>query len=161
PGVDGLLPLGVGLRPALALDLAAHALHGAGGDDALRGAADAHEHVHGAVVAGRGDGPGHVAVHDQTHLGAGGADLGDELGVPGAVEHARAHVADVDVLGLGHGPDVPLGGPAQVDPADSLGADRDLAHVEHGGRVEHRPAFGDRDHGDRVGSSLGHVTRAV
>ena len=64
PASWALLALGVVVgRAEVALDLAAHALHGAGGDDALRGAADAHHEVDGAgVTCAACDGTGDVAV---------------------------------------------------------------------------------------------------
>ena len=37
-----------------------------------------------------------------------------------------------------------------VDRLGGLGPDRDLVHVERGAGIEHRPALGDGDHGDRI-----------
>ena len=43
-----------------------------------------------------------------------------------------------------------VGRGVDVDRVRGLGADGDLVHVERGAGIEHRPALGDRDHGDRV-----------
>ena len=84
------------VRPEPALDDAVEALHRAGGDDALRGAADAEQQVDAGALAGGHDRAGHVAVGDELDPGAGGADLVDQLLVARPVEHD-----DGDVLGLG------------------------------------------------------------
>ena len=77
--VDGGLALVVVAGPQPALQLAAHALEGGGGDDALGRAADAEQDVGAGLGPRGGDGAGHVAVGDEPDAGAGGPDLGDEL----------------------------------------------------------------------------------
>ena len=106
PGVEGLLPLVVVLRPELALQRTAHALERAGGDDPLRRATDAQEQVDAGALPGGGDRAGDVAVGDELDAGAGLADLVDELLVPGAVEDADGDVAEGALLGLGDALDV-------------------------------------------------------
>src|SRR5690606_36992312 len=59
------------------LDQAAHALHRAGGDDALRSAADTDQQIDTGVRARREDGAGDVAVGDELDPGAALADIGD------------------------------------------------------------------------------------
>src|SRR4029450_7280429 len=108
-GVGGRLALVVVAGPQPALELAAHALErgrgddaprggaaaetdggaGGGGDAARGGAADAEQHVGAGLRPGGGDGAGHVAVGDEPDAGAGGADLGDEVGVPVPVQNNR------------------------------------------------------------------------
>ena len=102
-GLAGPAGLRVVDRGQDALDLAAHGLHGAGGDDALRGAADAHHEVDGVGgggLSGR-DGAGDVAVGDEADLGSGLADVADQVGVAGAVEDHDDDLVGVDALGLG------------------------------------------------------------
>ena len=94
PGVQRALALVVVLRPQLALDLAADALHRAGRDDALRGAADAEHQVDAGVGAGGHDRAGHVAVGDVLDAGAGLADVLDQPGVARAVEQHDGDVVD-------------------------------------------------------------------
>ena len=69
-GVEGGLALVVVAGPQAALELAAHALEGGGGDDALGRAADAEQDVGARVGPGGGDGAGHVAVGDEPDAGA-------------------------------------------------------------------------------------------
>ena len=78
-GVEGPLPLLVVLGPEPALDHAVEALHRAGGDDALGGAADAEQQVDAGAGAGGHDRAGDVAVGDELDPGAGRADLVDQL----------------------------------------------------------------------------------
>ena len=97
-----LLPLGVVARPQLGLDRAAHALERAGGDDPLRRAADAHQHVHLGPVPGGADRAGDVAVGDEPDPGPGPSRTSlDQLGVAGPVEDADGDVGDAGVLDLG------------------------------------------------------------
>src|SRR5699024_5995496 len=133
----GTACLGVVDRPQLALDLAAHALEGTRGDDALRGAADAHGDVDGVGVLRGGDGAGDVTVTDETDLGACAADVGDELDVARAVQHDDGHIGGGDALGLGHGVDVVGDRGLDVHDTGGLRADGDLVHVEHRGWVVH------------------------
>src|SRR5215218_6768055 len=86
-GVEGLLALLVVLGPEPALDDAADALDGAGGDDPLRRAADAQEQVDTGARAGRHHGARDVAVDDVADAGAGVADLLGEVLVARSVEH--------------------------------------------------------------------------
>ena len=71
PGGKCLLPLGIIAGPQLGLDGAADALECAGGHDALGRTADAHQHVHIGLLAGRVDGAGDVAVRDEADPSAG------------------------------------------------------------------------------------------
>ena len=68
---------------------------------------------------------------------------------------------DRQPFGLGDLADVLADGRGDVDDVDGVGADRDLVHVEHRRRVEHRAAFGDREHRDGVGQALAHQRGAV
>jgi hypothetical protein len=87
-GFDRLLPLVVVGRPEPALDDAAHALERGRGDDSLRRAPDTHQQVYAGAGPGRHDGACDVAVDQELHPGAGGADLLDQLVVTRAVEIA-------------------------------------------------------------------------
>ncbi len=66
-----------------------------------------------------------------------------------------------DVLRLRDASDVLRDRGGDVDDVGGLGADGDLLHVEHGGRVEHRAPLGHGEHRDRAGSALRHEGRAV
>ena len=79
----------------------------------------------------------------------------------GPVEHHDRHVGDVDALRAGHGAQVLRDGALDVDDVGGLGPDGELLHVEHRGRVEHRPALGHGEHGEGVGHALGHERGAV
>src|SRR6185312_2829024 len=70
----GQLALLVVAGPQPALQLAPHALDGAGGQHSLGGAADAEEDVDPGSGPGGGHDPGHVAVGDQPDAGADVAD---------------------------------------------------------------------------------------
>src|SRR5690606_14009132 len=92
PGVERAAALGVVPRPQPALDHAAEALERAGGDDALRRAADAEHEVDAGVRAGRHDRAGDVAVGDELDPRAGLPDLLDDLLVAGPVEDDHGDV---------------------------------------------------------------------
>src|SRR5690606_1559363 len=126
--------------PQPALDLAADALHRAGGDDAFGGAADAHQQVDAGVGTSRHDGAGHVTVGDELDAGAGFADLVHQLVVTRAVEHHHGDVFGARTLRLCDPADVFAGRQADVDDIGRLGAGDELLHVEHGRRVIHRAA---------------------
>ena len=160
-GVEGLLPLVVVLGPEPALDHAADALDGAGGDDALRRAADAEQQVDTGARAGGHDRAGDVAVGDVADARAGVADLLGELLVARPVEDDDRDVGGSLLLGLGDAPDVLGDGQADVDDVGGLGAGGELVHVEDGGGVVHRPAVGDGHDGDGVVHALGRQRRAV
>src|SRR5574337_2165464 len=78
-GIEGLLPLGVIFGRQLGLDLTTHAADRRRGDNALRGPADAGQHVGPRVGPARRDGAGYVAVGDQPNPGSGGAHVVDQL----------------------------------------------------------------------------------
>src|SRR6478752_3863121 len=159
--VEGLALLVLVLRPQPPLHRAAHALQRGGRDDPLRGAADAVEQVDGGVGAGRGDRARDVAVADELDAGAGAADLFDQLGVPGPVEHAHPHVVGLDALGGRDPADVLGHGDRDVDGVGRLRPHGQLLHVEHRRRVEHGAPLGHREHRDRAGHALGHERGAV
>jgi hypothetical protein len=156
-----VIPLGVVLRPEPPLQRTAHALERAGGDDPLRGAADAHQQVDAGALAGRRDRPGDVAVGDELDPGARLADLADQRVVPRAVQDADGHVSGRHTLGRGHPADVLGHRHGDVDDVGSDRAGGDLVHVEDGRRVVHGAPVGDRHHGDGVGHALGHQRGAV
>ena len=162
-GVDSLLTLFLVARPQLALDFATHALHGGSGDHAFWGATDAHHDVHGVhqVILSCGNGTGYVAVTDQAHLGAGFANLADEVLVAMAIQHHHGDATGYGALGLGHSVDVVGHGSLDVHHAHSLGAHGQLVHVEHGRWVVHGTALSSCDHGDCVRATLGHQRGAV
>ena len=70
------------------LDGPPQALERRRGDHALGGAPDPQHHVDGRARPRGLDRAGDVPVGDEADAGPGGADLPDELGVPGAVEDA-------------------------------------------------------------------------
>src|SRR5690625_3134131 len=148
-GVDGLLSFLVVLGGEPALEHAAGGLDGAGGDDALGGAAQPQQHVH-AGAAGGGDRAGHVPVHDELDARPGGADLLDQLLVTGALEHAHGDLLDRLVQRLGDQLDVLFDRQAQVHVLRGGRTHHHLLHVEHGRRVVHAAALGDGEHRQRV-----------
>ena len=75
------------------LDLATETLEGRRGDDALGRAAHAHVEVVAGSAHRRRHAGGDVAVGDEADAGAGGAQLLDQLGVAGPVEHDGGDVA--------------------------------------------------------------------
>src|SRR5581483_7947079 len=160
PGRESPFPFGVVAGPEPGLDRPAETLERARGGDPLRGTADAHQHVR-LTLAGGVDRTGDVAVGDEPDPGAGVAYLLDELGVPGPVEDADRHVGDPGPLHLRDAAQVLAYPRVDVDHVDAVRADRELLHVEDRTGVEHRAAFGDRQHGHRVGHALGHQRRTV
>ena len=92
--VDGRLPLGFVARCQQALDLATHALQRRGSGDALGRAAGAEQHIDAGIGPAAGDRTEDVAVGDQLDPRAAGANFGDEVGVPFAVEDDDREVAD-------------------------------------------------------------------
>ena len=81
--------------------------------------------------------------------------------MPVALEHDDRDLARLDPLRLGDALDVLSRWCVDVDDVDSLGPAGDLVHVDRRTREEHRPALGDRDHGDRVRLALGGEARAL
>ncbi len=71
------------------------------GDDALRRAADAHQHVDAGPGLGGGDRRRDVAVADQVDARAGLAQLGDQVVVAVALEHDDRDLVHLDALRLG------------------------------------------------------------
>jgi hypothetical protein len=161
PGVDRALALVVIDGPQLALDDAADGLDRARRDDALGRAADADEQVDPGVGTRCGDAAGDVAVDDELDAGTRGADLVDQIGVPGTVEHADRDVAVRDALRLGDQRDVLGDRQADVDDIGGLGPGDELLHVEDGRRVVHRAARGDGHDGHGVRQALGGQGRPV
>ena len=92
---DHGLPFGVGLRIEATEHLSAHALDGAGRNDAFRRAAGAHHDIDVNAGIGHHEGAGHVAVGVQGDAGAGLADFFNEAFVTGLVEHEHHEVVDV------------------------------------------------------------------
>ena len=72
------------------------------------------------------------------------------LGVAVAVQDHDADLLRPDALGLGDQAHVLLGRRGDVDRVRRLGAGRDLLHVDGRAGEEHRAAFGERDHRERV-----------
>src|SRR5918995_5822471 len=112
-GVDELLALHVVAWPQLALNGAAQALDRRGGDNALWGAPDPHQHVHAGERLRCCDRRGDVAVPDQVDACPGLAQLPDQLLVAIALEDDDGHLADVEALCLRDRTDVL--GRARVD----------------------------------------------
>ena len=146
---------GVVPRRELAEDDPAQALQRARGDDALRRPPDAQHQVDPGAVPRGHDGAGHIAVGDQVDPGAGGPDLGDQLGVPGAIQDHHGDVLRGTALAPGHGPDVGGGGRVEVDHAGRLGPGDQLGHVEDGRRVVHGTAARHGQDRDRVRHAVG------
>ncbi len=159
--VDGLLAFLIVLGGQLCLDRPAHAADRRGGDDALRCAADSGQQVGAGIRPARRDRAGHVTVGDQPDPRAGGADIGDQLFVARPVQDAHRQVGHRRVLRLRDAADVLTDRRGDVDRVDGVGTDGDLVHVEHRRRVEHRAAFGHRQHRDGVRHALGHQGGAV
>ena len=85
----------------------------------------------------------------------------DQLGMPGPVQDHHGDVLRRAALGPGHGGDVVRGRCLDVHHVRRGRAGHQLGHVEHRGRVVHRPAGADRDHGDRVRHAVGGQAGAV
>ena len=154
-------PLAVVSRPQPSLDRAAHALDRRGRDDALRRAADAHQHVDAGRRLAGGDRRGDVAVANQVDAGAGLPQLGDERVVALALEHDDREVADAHPLRRRHRPHVLGRRAVEIDRAGGLRPDGDLLHVERGAGKEHRSPLGDGDDGDRAGNAEGREAGAL
>src|SRR5699024_12423628 len=92
--LGGGLACGLILGRQSALDDSAEGLDGAGGDDALGSAADAHEHVYSGAGAAGGDGSGDIAVGDELDAGSCGADLIDHLLMAGTVR-SEEHTSEL------------------------------------------------------------------
>ena len=84
------------------------------------------------------------------HLRPGRPQLGDQLEVTLTFEHVDDEIARRLPLCLGHTAHVLGRRRVDVDRVGRVGARDDLVHVEGCAREEHRSAFGDREHGDRV-----------
>src|SRR5919106_5634428 len=161
-GVQGGPALLVVAGPQPAEHRPVQALEGAGGDDALGGAADADGDVHAGVVAGGHDGPGDVAVEQELDPGPGGPDPPDQLLlVAGAVQDADRQLGDVGALGLGDAAQVVLDRGLEVDHGGGVAAHGQLLHVDARARVEHGAPLGQGHHRDRVGQALGGQGGAV
>ena len=132
-----------------------------GGDDALRGTADAGQHVGAGAWSARRDRARHVAVGDQPDPGPGGPHVLDQLRVPRPVQDDHRHVRHGQPLDLGDRADVLADRRGDVEDVGRVGSHGDLVHVEHRRRVEHRAAVGHREHRDGVGHALAHQRGAV
>ena len=109
----------------------------------------------------RGDDAADVAVADQHDARAGGAHLGDQLGVARPVEDADDQVGDL-ARSSRCARFARFVGRLVVEIDDAVGqpaADRDLVHVDVG-RVEEAAVLGHRDDRQRVGAALGGDRRA-
>jgi hypothetical protein len=103
---------------------------------------------------------GDVAVHDQLHPGARGADLLQQLLVALAVENDDGEVVDVATLGAGDAAQVVGHGIGDVDDFLRPRPDNELLHVVAVG-VEERTALCESHGGDAVGKPPGHQPGAV
>ena len=96
------------------------------------------------------DRAGDVAVGDELDPGAGRrGSRSTRSSWRGRSRMTTVTSSGVRALGLGDPADVLRDGRVDVDDVGGLGAGDELVHVEHGGRVVHRAALGDRHHGDR------------
>src|SRR5699024_5768913 len=160
-GRDDLLPFGVVLGPEFRLEFATEALHRTRCDDSLRSAPDTEQHVDTGRAAGSGDGARHIAVGDEPDPGPCPTYLFHQLVVARAVQNAHGDIGDVTAFGAGDTSNVLRHRSGNVHAARCLRADGEFLHVEHRRRVEHRVTLGDREHGQRVGHTLGHQCRTV
>ncbi len=145
PLLARLVDLAARHRPELRLELAAEAAQRGGRQHRLPRAADADRQVIVRAPDGGGDRGGDVAVLDQLDPSARGADLLDQVVVPGPVEDDRRDVADPPAEGLGDRLDVLRDGPPEVDVPACDRPDRHLPHVHVRKRLE-RSGLADRDH---------------
>src|ERR671910_2375428 len=129
----------------LSLELAAQTAQRGGRQHRLPRAADADRQVIVRAPDGGGDGSGDVAVLDQLDPSAGGADLLDQVVVPGPLEDDRRDVADPPSKGLRDRLDVLPDGPPEVDVPTCDRPDRHLSHV-HVRKGLERSGLADRDH---------------
>ncbi|MPM96406.1 hypothetical protein SDC9_143569 [bioreactor metagenome] len=161
-GVERTLPLLIGGRPQPGEDPAAQRLHRTGGDDALRAAADAGHHVETRHVrVGGHHGGGDVAVGEQPGRRPRVADVGDQLLVAVAVEHADGDLVDRLALGLGDLADVLTDRGPEVDRIGRVRAHGELLHVEALLGVVHRSALGAGEQRDGVAHAPGEQAGAV
>ena len=137
-------------RCQAALDNATGCLDSARCDNAFGGAAGAEHEVHAGVFAAGCDSAGDVTVEDDAGTGTCLANLLNQLGVAGAVQHAYGQLADLLALSLSDQVQVLLDGQAQVDELCGFGAGDQLLHVEHCGGVEHGAAVCHSNHGEGV-----------
>ena len=158
---SGLVGLRVVARRQPAVDRAAQAADGAGGDDALRGAADPDQQVDLGLGLHRHQRAGDVAVDQELDPGADGADLADQVGVPGPVQQRNGDIGDADPARPGDGGQGGLDRRGEVDGVHQVRPDDQLVHVDAGTRVEHRAPVGQRDHRHRVRQALGGQPGAV
>ena len=102
----------------------------------------------------------HVAVGDEADRGAGGADLGHHLLMPGAFEDADGQVARRAALGPGQRLDPFRRAHLKADDVfRQAGTDGELVHIDVG-RVQKGAARGHGDDGQRVRHVLGGQRRA-
>ena len=123
------------------LDGTAEALERGGGDHPFGRAADAHSRSTPDPRGGGGDRARDVAVADQVHARAHASRMAAIMScVAWPVEDRDADVLGPHALRLGDQPDVLLRRCGDVDDVCSLGAGRDLLHVDGRAREEHRAA---------------------
>ena len=141
---------------------AVQAAQGRGGEHALGRAADAHHGVHVGAAHRGGDAGGQVAVADQPDARPGGADVGDQLLVPLAIEHDDDEVLDVTAEAPGDRLQVRLHRRVEVDDVARRRSDDDLVHVAVG-RVQQTALVRRRQHGDGArrtrGAEIGALER--
>ena len=117
----------------------------------LRGAAGAEHEVHAGVFVAGCDSAGNVTVEDDAGTGTCLANLLNQLGVAGAVQHAATgQLANLLTLSLSDQVQVLLDGQAQVDELCGFGAGDQLLHAEHCGGVEHGATVCHSNHGEGV-----------
>ena len=147
--------LGVVAKQQSSLHLAADAAQRRGGEDAFGRAARTDIHVDPGLGVRGCDHAADIAIRDQGDAGAGGAQLGDQIGVARPIEDAHDEVADLDVFRLGQVAQVRRRLFVEID--EIVGqppAHRDLVHINVG-RVEKTAGIGHRDHRQRIGAALG------
>ena len=111
-------------------------------------------------AAGRDDRACDVAVGDEPDARAGLADLVDQLARAGPVQHDDGDILGRPPLALATAATFSATG-AGCRPRGRLRPGDQLVHVEHGRRVVHRAALGDRHDRDRVVHALGGQRGAV
>ena len=146
--------------PEARLDLATEAAQRRGGDDAFRGATDAHHRVHAGARHGARDGRRQVAVADELDARSGRPDLGDEIVVTRTFQDDHGDVADLATERLGDASEVLGRADPDVDLAGRDRPDAQLLEVRVGGMGQAAGLRGGED-GDRARLAVGHEVRAL
>ena len=142
------------------VDVAVEAPHRDGREHALRRPAGAHHGMDAGAGHRRDDRRRQVAIADQLDPRASGADVGNQLGVPGPVEHGDDQVVDVAGQRPRDGPQVVGDRGIEIDHVARRRRDDQLLHVEVG-RVQQAAPLRRRKHGNRAGSAGGAEVRAL